>query len=203
MSNDSNRGNDMNESNTTGADAPRPTQTEAKHRIYEGLVELFERSRDLDALYEHASGVVEGEQAETLEQLVERSREQTLEGLCHFHAEADGVQTIAEKEIERLSAVVDRQKARKKWATDRALDVLRLAGVKRIEVGTRIVFAKKNPGHVEQDGEVNLALLDPDLVREVPAKLEPKKSEIGRVLKDGGKVPGFKWVNGEEKAVIQ
>lgn len=178
------------------------TQGERMQDLHRGLLEVFESAKELDALYEATGGEVDW-RTEQWQTWLDSSSGQTVEALCHFYAEAGAVDDAAKAEIERLKSVRDRQKNRREWAKSRLLDVLRILGVKRYEVGTRLVFVKKNPGHVEQCGELNLALLDPELVEEVPAQLKPKLTPIGARLKKGEDVEGFKWVDGDEGVVIK
>lgn len=178
------------------------TQGERMQELHRGLLDVFENARELDAIYEATGGEVDW-RTEQWQSWLDSSSGQTVEALCHFHAEAIAVAETAKKEIKRLREVVDRQENREEWAKDRLYDVLQTLGVKRYEIGTRLVYIKKQPGHVEQCGELNLALLDPELVKEVPATLEPKLTPIGARLKKGETVDGFKWVDGGEGVVIK
>ena len=64
--------------------------------------------------------------------------------------------------------------------------VLRKLGVRKIEVGTWHVGTRKGAESVKQrEGvELDLGLLDPALVRDIPAKQEPDKKAILAALKD-------------------
>lgn len=178
------------------------TQTERKNQLHHGLVELFELAASVSALYEQTGGEVDW-RTEQWQAWLEQSSGETVEALCQFVDEAEAVLAAAKREKSRIVDVIDRQNRRIDWAHDRLLDVLKAMDLKRVEHGTRLVYRKKNPGHVEQDGAVDLALMDPELVKEVPASLSPKLKEIGALLKNGTEVPGFKWVDGGEGVVIK
>lgn len=178
------------------------TQGEAQQEIRRSLFELYELAQTVEHLYEEASGEVDW-RTEQWQTWLDQSSGQTVDALCSFRAEAIGVAEAAKSEIKRLQQVIERQANREAWAEDRLLDVLRKLGVSRLEHGTWHVHTRKGSARVEQDGDVDLAFLDPSLVREVPARLEPDRSKIAARLKKGEEIPPFRLAYGPETVVIK
>ena len=180
------------------------TSGEQREELRSSVHKLYELTDAIEEIYESTSGEVDW-RSESLQRWIEESSADTVEALCQFIAQMGAEHDAAQKEIERIDAFVARVSNKSKWAHRLLLDVLRKLGVRKVEVGTWYVGTRKGAAAVKQlDGvEIDLGLLDPSLVRDVPARQEPDKKAIREALLRGEEVPGFYVAFGEEYVVIR
>lgn len=178
------------------------TTGDAAQGIRASLFEIFELSRDIEKLHEATGGEVDWK-SEQLQAWLEQSSGRTVEEICDFIEICEGKAEFARKKAERLKEFADTEDGRVVWARRLLIDVLHQLGVSKVEHGEWRVHLRKGSTSVKQVGEVNLALLDADLVREVPAKLSADLKAIGERLKKNESVDGFELVTGPETVVIK
>lgn len=180
------------------------TTAEQREELRSAVHKLYELADAIEEIYESTGGEVDW-RSESLQRWIDDASSNTVEALCQFVAQMDAEADAAKKEIARIEAFRARVANKSKWAERLLLDVLRKLGVRKIEVGTWHVGIRKGAASVKQlEGvEVDLGLLDPALVRTIPAKQEPDRKAIRAALERGEEVPAFYVAFGEEYAVIR
>lgn len=180
------------------------TSGEQREELRSAVHKLYELTDAIEEIYESTSGEVDW-RSESLQRWIDDASSNTVEALCQFVAQMDAEADAAKKEIARIEAFRARVANKSKWAERLLLDVLRKLGVRKIEVGTWHVGIRKGAASVKQlEGvEVDLGLLDPALVRTIPAKQEPDRKAIRAALERGDEVPAFYIAFGEEYVVIR
>jgi hypothetical protein len=178
------------------------TTGDAAQGIRSNLFEIFELARDIEKLHEATGGEVDWK-SEQLQAWLEQSSGRTVEEICDFVELCEGKAALARSKAERLKEFAANEDARVAWARKLLIDVLHQLGVSKAEHGEWRVHLRKGSASVKQTGDVNLALLDDELVREVPAKLEANLKAIGERLKKGEDVEGYALVTGPETVVIK
>jgi predicted RNA-binding protein with EMAP domain len=183
------------ESTTTG---------EKREELRRSVEKLYELADSIEEIYESTGGEIDW-RSESLQRWIDESSAETVEALCQFITQMEAEAKVASEEIRRVGAFRERCTSRGDWAARLLLDVLRKLGVRKVDVGTWHVGIRKGAASVKQrEGvEIDLGLLDPALVRDIPAKQEPDKKAIRAALERGEEVAGFYIAFGEEYVVVK
>lgn len=180
------------------------TTAEQREELRSAVHKLYELADAIEEIYESTGGEVDW-RSESLQRWIDEASTNTVESLCQFAAQMEAEARAAKEEIDRVAAFKSRVENKGKWASHMLLEVLRKLGLRKVEVGTWHVGIRKGAASVKQrDGvEIDLGLLDPALVRDVPARQEPDKKAIRAALERGEEVVGFYIAFGEEYVVIR
>lgn len=181
------------------------TAAHSRESLRSAMFRIYRLADEVEDLYQSTGGEVDW-RTEKWQEWLDAANAQTLEALCEFSAERYAAANAARVEADRLKAAAERFVADAEWAEGLMGDVLRKLGVRKAEAGTWKVSLKKGLPRVEQVGAVDISLMDPDLVRvvpAVPAKYEPDKVKIRKAIDAGEVVESFKVVFGDERVVVK
>lgn len=150
-------------------------------------------------LLESTGGDVEAADA-TLATFVAESSDTTLESLCWYLREQGGMAEACTAETKRIAEVKARAETRARWAKEQIGAILSRRGERRAEVGTFTIGTRTGSQSVVAVEEIFPGMLPERFQR---MKVEIDKSAIGKALKAGEAVEGFKLQRGPDSLVIK
>jgi len=125
------------------------------------------------------------------------SAESTVDFLLGIYLEA---KTIASARKEAAQAMQRRQKQAEREEErlkSRILEIMQIFDIKRVDGEYAGVSRYLSSGSVYIDDDLDLNTLPDNCRREIPASVEPVKSEIAKRLKAGEDVPGCELIRSE------
>lgn len=153
----------------------------------------------VDAAYEESQGEVTDETGR-LESLHARAIEDAAEVLAGYVRGCERTDEILAAEIAALQARCKDVQARHDWAKGQLREVVMRSGTRRIDAGPFSIRLQAGRERVEFSEAFDLFDL-PDECKKTT--VEPRKSEIAKLLKAGVKFPGVSIGRGEESVVVK